>query len=281
KLDLLVQVDLFMTDTAKMCDIILPACSSFERSELKLYPYPTKYAIWTRPAIQPLGESRSDADIICDLARRIAPEDKLLSSGHEACVDWVIKPTGLSLAELAKHPGGIPLENIPYPPYRKYEKSGFRTPSGKMEFTSTHLKEAGLDALSTYREPGQSPVSTPKIARDYPLILTTGARLPMTVHSRTYRLPWNRRLRPDHLVDIHPTDARQRAVSQGDWVNLSTQRGHLRVKANLTEIVPPGTVNIAHGNPEADVNLLIPPDYLDPISGFPGFKSLLCEVKRA
>ena len=175
----------------------------------------------------------------------------------------------------------ISLENISYPPYRKYEKSGFNTPSGKMEFASTHLKEAGLDALPTYKEPGQSPVSTPKIARDYPLILTTGARLPMTVHSRTYRLPWNRRLRPDHLVDIHPTDARKRGISQGDWVNLSTQRGHLRVKANLTEIVPPGVVNIAHGNPEADVNLLIPPDYLDPVSGFPGFKSLLCEVKKA
>jgi predicted molibdopterin-dependent oxidoreductase YjgC len=57
--------------------------------------------------------------------------------------------------------------------------------------------------------------------------------------------------------------------------------GTLCAKANLTEIVPPGVVSIAHGNPAADVNLLIEPDNLDPISGFPGFKSLLCEVAKA
>ena len=67
-LDLLVDVDLFMTDSAKLADLILPACTSFERNELKFYP--NGYAIWTRPAISPLGESRSDVDIIMDLARR-------------------------------------------------------------------------------------------------------------------------------------------------------------------------------------------------------------------
>ena len=61
---------------------------------------------------------------------------------------------------------------------------------------------------------------------------------------------------------------------------LKTGRGEVRVRANLTEIVPPGVVNITHGNPRVDVNLLIEPDYLDPISGFPGFKSLLCEVEK-
>jgi hypothetical protein len=52
------------------------------------------------------------------------------------------------------------------------------------------------------------------------------------------------------------------------------------VKANLTEIVPPGVVSMYHAFPTADVNLLIDPDYRDPISGFPGFKALLCEVEK-
>jgi len=82
------------------------------------------------------------------------------------------------------------------------------------------------------------------------------------------------------MVDINPLDAHDRDVSPGDWVELSTQRGLLRVKANLTEIVPQGTVNIYHGYPEADINQLIEPDYVDPISGYPGFKSLLCEVTK-
>jgi anaerobic selenocysteine-containing dehydrogenase len=83
------------------------------------------------------------------------------------------------------------------------------------------------------------------------------------------------------MADINPADARQRGLSQGDWAWLSTQRGAVRVRANVTEKVPAGVVNMYHGRPEADVNTLIDPDYRDPISGFPAFKSLLCEVKKA
>lgn len=76
-------------------------------------------------------------------------------------------------------------------------------------------------------------------------------------------------------------DARERDLAHGDWLLLSTSRNAIRVRANLTETVPPGVVSMYHGRPEADVNTLIDPDYRDPISGFPGFKSLLCEVKKA
>ena len=102
----------------------------------------------------------------------------------------------------------------------------------------------------------------------------------MFVHSRTFRLGWTRSLRPDPMVDINPQDAQERGIAQEDWVSLSTPRGSMKVKANLTEMVPPGVVNMYHDYPEASVNLLVEPDYRDPISGFPGFKSLLCEVKK-
>ena len=124
-----------------------------------------------------------------------------------------------------------------------------------MEFSSMHLTREGLEGLPVYAEPKLSPVSTPHVAETYPLVLSTGTRLPMTVHSRTYRMPWCRALRPDHMLDINPEDARQRAIRQGDHVIIATARNQLRVKANLTEVVPPGVVSIAHGNPAADVNL--------------------------
>jgi anaerobic selenocysteine-containing dehydrogenase len=149
-----------------------------------------------------------------------------------------------------------------------------------MEFSSTLLKEAGLDPLPRYQEPMLSPVSTPQVAQKFPLILTTGARLPMYQHSRTFRLGWTRGLRHDPSADIHPKDAASRGIGDRDWIRLATPRGSVRVRANLTEIVPPGVVSIYHAWPEADVNALIEPDYLDPISGFPGFKSLLCEISR-
>jgi anaerobic selenocysteine-containing dehydrogenase len=278
-LDFMVDVDLFMTDTAKLADVVLPACSSYERSELKFYP--ERRILWTRPAIEPLGQSRSDADIIFDLAKTLAPEDDLLRKGHEASVDWILQPSGFQLADLKQHPRGLVVEDVSIPPYRKYEKQGFKTPSGKMEFTSLVLADHDLDPLPVYREPMLSPISTPEEAKKFPLILTTGARLPFFIHSRAYRIPRLRRLQPDPMADINPADARQRGLSQGDWAWLSTQRGAVRVRANVTEKVPAGVVNMYHGRPEADVNTLIDPDYRDPISGFPAFKSLLCEVKKA
>jgi anaerobic selenocysteine-containing dehydrogenase len=276
KLDFMVSVDLFMTDTCKLADVVLPACTSFERSELKIWA--ENYVMWTRPVIEALWDSRSDADILFALARRIAPDDELMQKGYEASIDWILEPSHLTVEQLKEHPAGLTLKDITMPPYRKYEKKGFPTPSGKMELTSTVLKQAGLDPLPRFQEPKLSPRSTPESAEKFPLILTTGARLPMYQHSRTFRLGWTRSLRPDPTVDINPEDALKRGIATGGWVSLSTARGSLRVRAHLTEMVPPGVVNIYHAWPDADVNQLIEPDYLDPISGFPGFKSLLCEV---
>lgn len=264
-----------MTDSARLADVILPACSSFERNELALS---SRYGIWTQPAIPPLHESRSDVDIIVELSRRLNPDDSLLASGHEACLDWIFEPSGIRVEDFKGHPQGVVLSDRGATPYEKYRESGFPTPSGKMEFTSLVLKEAGLDALPTYKEPEQSPVSTPEIAKDFPLILTTGARLPMYMHSRMYRIPWARRLHPDPTVDLNPEDARTRGIFPGEWVRLATTRGAISLRANITEFVPPGVVNVYHGFPGADANELIDSDYRDPISGFPGYKSLLCQV---
>jgi anaerobic selenocysteine-containing dehydrogenase len=142
------------------------------------------------------------------------------------------------------------------------------------------MAEAGFDALPTYQEPKLSPVSNPKLAKKYPLILTTGARLPMFIHSRTFRLPWTKGLRPDPMLDINPVDAAKRNIRHGDRVALSTPRNTIEVKANLTEVVPPGVINIFHGYIEPEINTMVDPDYLDPVSGFPGFKSLICQVTK-
>jgi anaerobic selenocysteine-containing dehydrogenase len=277
-LDFFVDVDLFMTETAKFADIILPACTSFERNELIISP--TRYAIWTEQVVSPVGESRADIDIIIDLAKRLTPEDGLMAKGHSACLEWIFAPANLSIAELEKNRGGMFLTGRPETPYGKYQKTGFATPSKKMEFTSTLLAEHGLDALPVYREPILSPVSAPEVAKDYPLILTTGSRLPMFIHARTFRVPWLRKLHPDPTADINPVDAAARGIEHLQWIEVATPRRAVRVRANVTEYVPPGVVNMIHGYPGADINEAIEPDYLDPISGHPGYRSLLCEVRR-
>jgi len=277
KLDFLVDIDLFLTDSAKLADLVLPACTSFEKNDLRVWS--PNYAIWTEPVIKPVGESRSDINIIIDLADKLGLDDPLLKQGQEACLDWIIKPSGFTISDLKAAPGGMFLPEIETP-FFQYKEKGFPTPSGKMEFCSSILKKAGYDALPKYVEPKHSPVSAPEMALDYPLILNTGSRLPMFMHSRTFRLPWTRALRHDPMADINPIDGERRDIKTGDTIKLSTHRSSITVKAHITQRVPPGVVAMFHAYPEADVNLLIEPDYCDPISGYPGFKSLLCEVTK-
>jgi anaerobic selenocysteine-containing dehydrogenase len=298
KLDFIVDVDLFLTDTAKYADIVLPTCSSVERTEMRCYPQ--RYIVYTTPVIEPVGESRSDTDIIFALADKLgvdynpspsAPAGTYLENGapdytaaFEAALDWILEPSGMKIEELKKHPGGMPVPNPIPVTHKKYEKDGFPTPSGKMEFASSILEKysdrPGIDALPVYVEDKYSPLSAPDRAKDYPFVLGTGVRLPMFIHSRTFRLAWTRSLRPHPMADLNPADAARLGIAQGDDIELSTPTGAIYVKANVTELAQPGVVHMYHDYPEANVNLLLEGDYLDPISGFPGFKGLLCAVRK-
>jgi anaerobic selenocysteine-containing dehydrogenase len=282
KLDFVANIDLFLTDSCRFADIVLPACTSVERSEFR--GYPEGWAILTQPAIEPLFDSRSDADIIYDLAERLGIDDPLFSAGYEACLDWILEPSGMTVEELRRHPAGMAVPHPTTPPERAYLDLGFDTPSGKLEFVSERLARYthshGYDPLPTYRPPRHSAEATPELAADYPLILNTGSRLPMFLHSRTFRLGWTRALRPEPAADISPTDAASLGITQGDPIRLSTPSGSIDVKANITELAQSGVVHMYHGYRDADVNSLVPADYLDPISGFPGFKSLLCRIDK-
>ncbi len=283
RLEFFVNVDPFMTETCAHADIVLPACTSVERSEIRSYPM--GYIIFTQPAIPPLHESRSDIDIIYGLADRLGLDDPLWKAGFEANVDWILEPSGITVAELKKHPGGMFVPNPVRMPERKYLNGGFKTPSGKLEFKSSVLEKYegrhGFEALPVYAPPRHSAEASPDLAREYPFVLNTGSRLPMFVHTRTFRLSWTSSLRPNHpSADVNPADAARMGIGQDEAIRISTHRGAITVRANLTQAVQPGVVHMYHGHPEADVNVLFDADYLDPLSGFPGFKSALCKVEK-
>ncbi|MGB6066895.1 MAG: molybdopterin-dependent oxidoreductase [Desulfomonilaceae bacterium] len=283
KLDLFVNVDIFKTDTCKYADLVLPACTSVERSELRCYPM--GYIIFTQPAVAPLYDSRSDVEIIFELAARLGLDDPLFKAGYEPSVDWILEPSGTSVAELKKHAAGMFVPNPKKPPEKKYIKQGFRTPSGKMEFKSGVLEKyegkLGFEPLPVYTPPKYSRESTPELALEFPFILNTGSRLPMFVHTRTFRLTWTNSLRPNHpAADMNPADAARLGIKKDEAIRISTPKDSIVVKANLTQMVQPGVIHIYHGHEKADVNLLLEGDYLDPLSGFPGFKSALCKVEK-
>ena len=242
-LDFFVNVDIFMTDTGKHADLLLPACTSVERSELRCYPM--GYIISTQPAIPPLYDSRSDIDILYELAARLGLDDPLFKAGYEASVNWTLEPSGISMAELKKHPGGMFVPNPMKLPEKKYLKQGFKTPSGKLEFKSKVLEKyegrPGFEALPVYTPPKYSVESTPELAQEYPFILNTGSRLPMYVHTRTFRLTWTNSLRPNHpAADINPGDAARLGIKQDDAIRISTPKDFIAVKANLTADDPAG-----------------------------------------
>jgi len=280
KLDFFVNLDIFNTEACKYADIVLPVCTSVERSELKSYP--NGYTIFTTPAIAPLYESKSDADVIFELAKRLDVDDDLMRQGYEHNLDWILEPSGMTLADLKKEPLGIMGPQTPFK-YKKYEEEGFHTPSGKVECASEVLRKLQPDAtpLPTYAPPRSSKDTQPELAKEYPFTLNTGTRLPMFQHSRTFRLPWTRSLRPESSADLNKDDAAELGIAQGDDIFIATPKARIRVKANISEMIQSGMVSIYHGYADADVNTLIEYDYVDPISGFPGFKAYLCKIEKA
>jgi len=283
KLDFIAIADIFMTESCnRFADVVLPVCTSVERSEFRCYV--ERYVILTQPAIMPLYESRPDVAIILDLAKRLGVDDPLLSEGFEASLDWILEPSGITVKALKEHPGGMPVPHpIPFPE-KKYRENGFMTPSGKVEFASLllekHAESHGYEALPVYHPPKYSHEATPDVAKKYPFILNTGSRLPMFIGSQTFRLPWTRSLQPEPCADLNPEDCVRLKIKQGDEVKISTPKGSIVVKANPTNIVQPGVVHVSPAFPQVTVNSLVEPDYVDPISGFPGYKSLLCKVEK-
>ena len=275
QLDFYVDIDLFMTDSAKLADVVLPACSSFEREEFKVYP--GGFAAYYLPAVRPVGESRSDAQIFQELCPRLGIEDEYLRGGYRKCVERCLEGTGLNLDELAaadlpmKAPGLRPF------PYGRYIEGGCGTASGKLELYSELIVSCGredLDPLPRYVP------TVPGVSQEYPMILLTGVRVPNMIHTRLHKVPWARSIRKEPMADISLQDAEALGLERGDEITLRSPYGAIHVKANPTQSVSPGQVFMFHGYSEADVNALLSREHLDPYSGFPGFKSGVCRVER-
>lgn len=271
KLDFLVNTDLFLTDTCKLCDIVLPACSSLERSELKAYG--GGKLLRTKPVISPLYESKPDVEIICQLAKVMELDDVLLCDGPEACLADILQDVPVTLKELTQADGLVDVPGVtPYVPGTLLEQ-GLHTPSGKFELYARSIeKYPGLDPLPTYRPPRE--------LRDGEFRLSSSPRIPGALHSRLHRVPWNRSLREEPMADLSIQDAEKLGVCQGDVIALIGNGQRVQVKANITYKAEPGVVYLYQDYPEADANLLTDSEQLDPYSGFPSFRETIIRVER-
>jgi anaerobic selenocysteine-containing dehydrogenase len=291
-LELLVVHDIFMTPTAEYADIVLPAAANLERDEPRLHlhikgPHAT-YIDAVSVKAASVGQRWSDWEFMIGLGRALGYAEYFPSLG--ALADEVLRPMGVSWEELkARQPICIPIA------YRKYERMGFGTPTGKFELYSTVMKDWGYDPLPSHVEPAESPLSAPELYKEYPFLLITGIKQPMYYHSQGRQISSLRALAPDPLLELHTETAKALGIAAGDFAWVQTPRGRLRLKVRTHERIHPKVVAVPHGwwLPEragaehgaldlcANVLTDDDPDNCDTAFGGSPLKTLLCRVYKA
>lgn len=287
QVDFLVVSDFFLTPTAELADVVLPAATWLELTYLGGYFLRHGYLFPRRKIVQ-IGECWQDQKMFNELGKRLGQKnwfDKV-----EDAWDYILEPTGLTW-EKAKEMPYIRGETE----YRKYERKGFSTPTKKVELYSTIFEEWGYDPLPRYREIPESPVSKPEMAKEYPYILTTGARCPVFFHSEHRMIPWLREIYPDPIVEIHPQTAEKHGIKEGDWVFIESPRGRIKQRAKLTTGIDPRIVAAQHGwwfpevkTPDhgwdkSNINILTDndPAGYDVAMGSTNLRVLLCKIYLA
>jgi len=287
KLEFFVIMDLFMTPSADLADLVLPAASWFEVDAMPAFPYFAENAVLVQQKIVQVGECKQDEVVFAEIARRmklpVGTEDP-----QDIYTGQLAANFGITYVELRER-GSIwrPMT------YRKHETRGFKTESGKIELYSLALEKLGYGPLPYYAEPPESPVSTPEVAKEFPYVLTTGARIPNFFTSEHRQLPKLRRIYRDPLVEMHPDTARQFDIRAGDWVWIETKRGKIKQRAKITDGIDPRVINVEFGwwfperqdgergawDSNANVLTNIEPPY-DPAMGTYQLRALLCRIEK-
>jgi len=286
ELDFLAVADMFMTPTAALADIVLPAATYLECDGIVTPPDDS--AALVQQQVTRAGECRSDYEIVRDLAVRLGLGEHFWDT-EQQCLDFIMAASGLSFNEFRKI--GVLAGSKQY---RFYQSQGFSTPSGKVELYSSQLKEWGFDPLPIYYEPPETPYSAPELAREYPLLLTTWKSAQYR-HSEGRQIASLRQSHPDPTVYIHTQTAAELGIVDDDWVYIETRRGRITQRARLTADIdsrlvvadygwwfPEDGPDELYGWAKSNVNVLT--DDQPPSSreiGSPNLRGMVCRVVKA
>jgi len=287
-LNFLAVSEIFFTPTAQLADILLPAASNFEFDDIGHFGLPHGFILARPKIVEPRGECWPDSKILNELGKRLGYADSFWKDMGE-CLDEILKPAGITYDDF-KSIGVLKGKWR----YRSYEEKGFNTPSGKVEIFSQRLKDWGYDPLPVYRELPESPYSTPKLFKEYPLIFTS-AKDPFYFHSSNRNIPSLRKLSSDPVALIHPETASHLGIDEGDWISIETKRGTIQQKAKLTPEIDSRVIVLSFGWwfperkdlelfgwKESNLNILTDngPPY-DPAIGSVPLRAVLCRVHKA
>ncbi len=326
-LEFYVETNLWHTPGGGVCDIVLPAAHWLELSSPRTSQGASGVMGATVKCIDPPGEAKFDGEIIEMLYKEKGIPYNVIPGypeypGVEGMLDMAVagfEPEGWEkFNERFQEHGWWDCKEVEpelWGTYRRYETGalrarnaggfvgsqgdwlpGFYTPTKKMEIWSTVMESfhpgQGWE-LPTYNEPPHSPVSDPERFAEYPLIITTGRRIPVYFHSEHRQLPWCRELWPVPRVEINPVTAAEYGIEQGDWVWIETPHGKIRQVADLYYGIDPGVINCEHqwwypefkqsgsGHELSAVNHLIDHYAQDPHCGSSNLRAYLGKIYKA
>lgn len=279
-LDFLVVMDNFMTETAKLADMVIPGSLVIERYELwnggGVFG---KNILGVSPKLIDSEYGISEWQLISELAKRLGYDKEFPWASEEEALADRFSSFDKTYEELLELPYGYE-----YKPLKEkaYKENGFKTPSKKVEIYSRTLEEMGMEPLPVYHEPAESPLSENSLKEEYPLVASTGARYLEYYHSRYRNIDSIREYSKEKepLVKLHPETALAQGVKEGEVIRVESRRGSIQLKAAITEEVIPGTLLIPHGWDTANANELTDNVELDPISGFPPDRGFLAKIVK-
>ncbi len=297
QLDLYVQTDFYETPAGRYADFLLPAATSWEDWHVKAsFDQGAATSTWLQhraPVVEPQFECRSDAGILFDLAGRMGFDEQFWRGDREAALDDMLAPSGVTVAELKKHPGGLSMPRETR--YRKYLEKGFDTRTGLVEIYSVPFQEHGYAPLPDYT-PSETGFGA-EVVRDYPFTLTTAKAIHFC-HGQHRSLPSLRAKTPEPLVEINPEDAESLGIPAQAPVRVETRVAAVTMTAQLNPELPRRVARVMHGwwqgCPDLDlpgydpfsadganVNLIIDNDVIDPITGSVPHRSYPCRIGLA
>jgi anaerobic selenocysteine-containing dehydrogenase len=234
--------EIFRTDTADYADILLPATTQLEQTDVH-HSYGHLWAQANNPAIAPLGEARANTEVFRMLAARMGFTEPCFRDDDDALARQAFRPSDPRAAHFdwpTMRERGFARLAVPAV-YAPFAHGNFPTPSGKCEFHSTSLAAQGHDPLPTFVPPRESVRSNPEFARRYPLaFISPPAR--NFLNSSFANLPQFVAEAGGPELQIHPDDAAARGIASGDRVRIHNDRGSFAVPARITDRTRPGVV---------------------------------------
>ncbi|SEA30229.1 Anaerobic selenocysteine-containing dehydrogenase [Desulfuromusa kysingii] len=245
--DFHVSVEYWMTPSAGLADYILPAASALERPIITSTYGCADFLLASQRAVQPMYERHDDFTFWRELSLRMGHgKENWPWKNLEEANFYRIQSLGY---EVNSYDEFVEKQRFHFPEreYYKYGSVGFATPSGKIELASSTLADLGFSAMPTYQTPVENEDDDPELAKEFPLVLTTGGGVMPFHHSEFFNIKELRFLRPEPHMLINNETAAELGIEKEDWVWIETKRGRIKQKADVSPAIHPRVIFTERG----------------------------------